>query len=172
MSGQPTEGDEYEPGKGRDASAATIEAIKADRDEPKKPHYLPPLAFYNLDRACAVINAALNGFGCFLVGSCGERRDFRDVDVRYVMRDEVFDEMFRGELRDSYWSLLSVAISSWLSRECGYAVDFQIQKMSHANGGKHEGRRNALGIRVEYPGEMPRYQGGSAKPTPTPKGNR
>lgn len=126
--------------------------------ETNKPHYLPPLAFYRLDRACAVINKALDGFGCYLVGSCGQRRDFRDVDVRFIMRDEAFDAMFGGERRDRYWSLLSVAFSSWLSQECGYPVDFQIQRQSHANQ-KHDGHRNALGIRVEYPGEMPRYQG-------------
>lgn len=124
----------------------------------EKPHFLPPLAFYYLDRACAVINEALDGYGCYLVGSCGERRDFRDVDVRYVMRDEAFDAMFSGERRNPFWSLLSVAISSWLSDQCGFSVDFQIQSQAHANSGQHEGRRNPLGVRVEYPGELPRYQ--------------
>jgi hypothetical protein len=135
-----------------------------------KPHYLPPLAFYELDRACAVINGAFDGYGCYLVGSAGERRDFRDVDVRFIMRNEAFEAMFPdgGERRDQYWSLLSVAISAWLSKQTGYSVDFQIQKMAHANTKHQDGRRNALGIRVEYPGEEPRYQGAPVVVAPSP----
>lgn len=132
--------------------------IDGEPAEKWRANWLPSPHFYNLNQACALINRAFPEGMCYLVGSSLKRRDFRDVDVRFIMRDEAFDAMFGGERRDRYWSLLSVAFSSWLSQECGYPVDFQIQRQPHANQ-KHDGHRNALGIRVEYPGEMPRYQG-------------
>lgn len=121
----------------------------------RRAHYLPPMSFYALDRACVTINDSLPGFGCYLVGSSLERRDYRDVDVRFIMGDEDYDKLFGRE--DAFWSLLCISISTWLSKESGLPVDFQIQRQTQANA-KHNGFRNALGIvKGYYPGELPSY---------------
>ncbi len=136
-------------------------------DEKHYAHYLTPTQFFNLDHACALINVAfgfgpLGGFGCYLVGSALKRRDFRDVDVRYIMSDQGFDALFRVEdgWNDKLWSLMCVTTSAWLSERSGVPVDFQIQRQTQAN--ESHGRatgceRNALGFQPlsDYPGELP-----------------
>jgi hypothetical protein len=121
-------------------------------------NWLAAPAYFNLNAACAIINNAFEkGFGCYLVGSSLERRDHRDVDVRYIMDDASFDVMFRcgGErAHDGLWSLMCLSISLWLSQQSGLPVDFQIQRQSDANA-KHKGERSALGIFLAYPGELP-----------------
>lgn len=117
--------------------------------------------YFALNQACVAINAAFNGFGCYLVGSALERRDHRDVDVRYIMDDDEFDAMFRagGTTRDAYWSLICLSVSVWLREQTGLPVDFQIQRQSDCNAdpqneGKH---RDALGIFHHYPGKLPSH---------------
>lgn len=108
---------------------------------------------------CVAINKAFGGFGCYLVGSALERRDHRDVDVRYIMGDEEFDAMFRAgdTVRDAYWSLLCLSISVWLRDVTGLPVDFQIQRQSDCNADPQNNgkRRDALGIFLDYPGKRP-----------------
>lgn len=88
--------------------------------------------------------------GCYLVGSCLQRADWRDVDIRLMLDDESFAQEFpdAGEHweHDARWLLLTVAISEHLSKRTGLPIDFQFQPMSHANA-RHKGRRNAIGIR-------------------------
>jgi hypothetical protein len=88
--------------------------------------------------------------GCYVVGSALQRPDWRDVDVRLMLDDESFAEMFpnAGEHweHDARWLLLTVAISDHLSRLTGLPIDFQFQPMTHANA-RHKGPRNAIGIR-------------------------
>jgi hypothetical protein len=141
---------------------------EGDCGKPWKPwersNYVPAPAYFNLNQACAFLNQALGGFGCYLVGSSIERRDFRDVDVRYILSDKEFDRMFRIEPKDAdsgrgawlnpLWSLMCTTISLWLSQQTGLPVDFQIQRQTQANA-SHEGRRHALGIFFDYPGERP-----------------
>ncbi len=123
-----------------------------------RPHYIPSVKWVNLNLACDVVNKALDGFGCYLVGSAGERPNFWDVDVRFVMRDDEYDHMFKnpeGGWKDGLWSLMCTTISLWLSQQSGLQVDFQIQRQTQANA-KHGGKsRNALGITFDYPGERP-----------------
>jgi hypothetical protein len=124
----------------------------------QRANWLPAPHYFNLNAACAIINKAFeSGFGCYLVGSSLERRDHRDVDVRYIMGDAEFDRMFRcgGErAHDALWSLMCLSISLWLSQQSGLPVDFQVQRQSDANA-KHTGNRSALGIFLAYPGELP-----------------
>lgn len=98
-------------------------------------NFVPAPHFFDLNQACVVVNEALDGFGCYLVGSATNRRDFRDVDVRYIMDDAKYDAMFHsgGGVRNPLWSLMSTAVSAWLSKQSGLPVDFQIQKQSEAN---------------------------------------
>lgn len=131
----------------------------------ERPHWLPAPHFFALNQACAFVNQALDGygFGCFLVGSSLKRRDYRDVDVRYVMEDASYDRLFRnppnagsctGSYYNALWSLMCLSISRWLSESTGLPVDFQIQRQTQANA-EHPKRRNALGVFLDYPGERP-----------------
>lgn len=129
-------------------------------DRPKKPHYLPAQAYLALNRAVGVVDRGIDALGTFLVGSCLERPDFRDVDVRTIMEDEAFDKLFpggeSGTDSDAFWSLLCESIGAYLAQATGLPIDFQIQRMTEANL-MHPGPRNALtsaGGR-RYPGELP-----------------
>jgi hypothetical protein len=133
-------------------------------DRPKKPHYLPAQPYLALNRAVGVIDRGLDTLGIFLVGSVLERPDFRDVDVRAIMADEVFDRLFPGGESgmdsDAFWSLLCESVGAYLAQATGLPIDFQIQRMTEANA-MHPGpgRRNALssaGGRL-YPGELPSF---------------
>lgn len=140
-------------------------------NEPAAPHkgranYVAAPGFYNLNQACRLVNDAFGGsFGCYLVGSSLERRDYRDVDVRCILEDEAFDRLFRVRPQDAesgvagwlnpLWSLMCTSISLWLSQQTGLPVDFQIQRQTQANA-QHPGKkRSALGIFLDYPGERP-----------------
>ena len=128
------------------------------RKEKWRASYVPAPHFYNLNQACHLINKAFAsyGFGTYLVGSSCERRDYRDVDVRYIMDDASYDRMFRSQdgWYNSLWSLMCTSISLWLSKQSDLPIDFQIQRQTQANE-KHSGQRQALGIFLDYPGERP-----------------
>jgi hypothetical protein len=121
-------------------------------------NYVPAPHFYNLNQACRIVNAAFGNFGCYLVGSAIERRDYRDVDVRFIMDDALYDHLFRNEhgYVNPMWSLMCTTISLWLSKQSDLPIDFQIQRQSTANA-QHSGagRRQPLGIFIDYPGERP-----------------
>jgi hypothetical protein len=124
-------------------------------------NWLPSPHFYNLNQACAQINKAFGGFGCYLVGSCQVKRDYRDVDVRLVLDDAEYERLFRspgGEARGGWanalWSLMCTSLSLWLKQQTDLPVDFQIQSQTYANA-NHRGHRSALGIFLDYPGERP-----------------
>lgn len=112
-----------------------------------KPHYLPALPYLALNRAVWPIEAAYDPLGVFLVGSCLVRADFRDVDVRCILRDEDYDRHFPGgeggQASDVLWSLVCEGIGALLERASGLPIDFQIQRMTEANA-MHQLPRNAL----------------------------
>lgn len=118
----------------------------------KRLNWVPAPAMYNLNMCCVAINEALGdgGYGCFHVGSSLERRDYRDVDVRYIMQDEAWDKLFGTNLPErpdmnALWSLMCTGISCWLQQQTGLPVDFQIQRASNANA-EHQGVRHPLGM--------------------------
>lgn len=125
----------------------------------RRANYIPGPHFYKLNQACCFINQAFGGFGCYLVGSSLERRDYRDVDVRLILNDEEYARLFRSTdgWLNPFWSLLCTALSDWLSQQTGLPIDFQIQQQTHANA-THSGKRTALGIFHDYPGERPSDQ--------------
>lgn len=91
-----------------------------------------------------------SGLGaCYQVGSTLERADWRDVDIRLMMPDEVFAREFPNAgdhwEHDARWLLLTVAISEYLSKRTGLPIDFQFQPQTAANK-RHTGKRNAIGI--------------------------
>lgn len=112
-------------------------------------NYVGAPAMFHLQNACLFINEALDdkrpsvktfgrGGSCYLVGSCLTKRDFRDVDVRFIMGDEQFTEMF-GSVEEGHawmharWSLINTALADYLRRLTGLPIDFQIQSQTYAN---------------------------------------
>lgn len=128
----------------------------------ERAYYLSPIQFFNLSHAVRALK--LNGIegclGIYLVGSVSERRDWRDVDVRMIMNDDIFEKLFpdagqdtsaSGGAADAMWSAFCVSVSAYLSQQSGLPVDFQVQPQGPANE-KHKKPRNALGHPLYYPG--------------------
>lgn len=114
--------------------------------------YIGAPQLFNLHNACRLIGDAFGHGHTYLVGSALHRRDFRDVDVRFIMKDDAFKALFPGakiglEQFNARLSLLNAAISEWLSGVSGLPVDFQFQSRTEANQ-HYQGRRNALGIYI------------------------
>lgn len=104
---------------------------------------LTTVQFYNLNRACEVIDQAF-GKPPYLVGTATSGEAFRDVDVRLLLDDADFAATCPTRER---WELLCLAISTWLAERTGLPIDFQIQRIAEANEKHAKGRRNALGMR-------------------------
>jgi hypothetical protein len=109
----------------------------------KKTHYLGVAGEWNLNLVCIALSVEF-GHHIYLVGSCLERPDFRDVDVRCILPDDEYDRKFpRGHFDHQ---LLRVAISEWLVARTGLPIDFDFQRRTEANE-QFKGRsRSALGI--------------------------
>ena len=123
--------------------------------EPKqRANHLPAPHYFNLNLACVPLLAAFDG-GVYLVGSCLERADYRDVDVRAIISDAEYARLFNGHgALDALWSIMCASIALWLSERTGLPIDFQIQQQTEANA-THDGTRSALGIMVPYAGGKP-----------------
>lgn len=120
-------------------------------EQPRIASWLSPQEMFRLDLACQPISEAWGGFCLYLVGSVTERRDFRDVDVRLILRDKVYARFAKGV--DP--ALFSIVTSAYLRDATGLNIDFQVQQMTIANelhGGK---MRNPLGTRGlgRFPGD-------------------
>jgi hypothetical protein len=145
-------------------SAAAITASVMQPDDPRLKEPLTPVrrqkasyvgapAIFALELECKHLNAAFDGFGCYLVGSALDRADWRDVDVRLIMADDKFYALFPDVPRiqaglwehDPRWLLMTAALSERLSRITGLPIDFQFQPQTHANK-MHDGPRSALGL--------------------------
>lgn len=122
----------------------------------KRANYIPATHYFALNHAAVTVNRALGEFGCYLVGSSIEKRDYRDVDVRFIMEDATYDHLFRNEGGpiNPLWSLMCVTFSHWLSTQTGLPIDFQIQRQTQANE-TYSGERQPLGVFLDYPGERP-----------------
>lgn len=136
------------------------EQKRSTRKSPKKATYIGAPKCFALDLACAELRRAF-GSMCYVVGSSMERPDWRDVDVRMILEDEKFAELFPNATpgyweHDPRWLVMTIALSEWLSKQSGLPVDFQMQPMTHANE-RHNGPRNAYGIRLApFSGETQR----------------
>jgi hypothetical protein len=110
--------------------------------------------FTALDEACELICTAFEP--PYLVGSAGidAERPYRDVDVRLILNDEPFDDLFSGRHARERWELLSLAIGAYLRERTGLPIDFQVQRASEANA-LHPKPRNPLGL-----GDGHRFAGG------------
>ena len=112
--------------------------------------YIGAPACFELERCCQDLMRAFgNKGGIYLVGSALERPDWRDVDIRMMLPDNIFDELFpiagqHWEF-DPRWIIMTVSISQWMSKLTGLPIDFQFQRTSHANE-HHKGLRSAMGM--------------------------
>lgn len=128
------------------ASANCEKCLALLKEEKHRASYIGVPAIFNLSMACTTINQAYGT--CYLVGSSLSTKNYRDVDVRVLMDDDKFDQMFPGcgsrpDLH-ARWSLTCTAISEWLTSRNGLPIDFQIQRRTEANT-EFRGPRNALG---------------------------
>ena len=135
-------------------------------NEPKevqrKASYIGAPACFALELACKHIQDAFSPKGdrrlgqIYIVGSVLEHADWRDVDVRMMLDDTSFAELFPDVQMDtgsavwefdSRWTLMCTAIAQWMSRETGLPIDFQFQPTTWAND-RHNGSRHAAGLRI------------------------
>jgi hypothetical protein len=110
------------------------------------------LAIRDVAEAFGAYRAEGEYAGIYVVGSALQRPDWRDVDVRFMMSDKAFAELFPAAGQhwewDARWLLLTTMISERLSRLTGLPIDFQFQPQTHANE-RHKGLRNAIGVRIK-----------------------
>jgi hypothetical protein len=108
---------------------------------------------------------AVFGYHVYHVGSSmchAQDRNWRDVDVRVLLDDDEYTEMFgaecggRTEHENMKWVAYTLAFSALGKQMTGLPIDFQIQRTSEANE-QHDKPRSALGIRRA----ISRTQGGS-----------
>jgi hypothetical protein len=82
------------------------------------------------------------------VGSALEGKHYRDVDVRLILDDEIYEQMGFGDPNKQFengkWVSLCMAYSALGERMTGLPIDFQIQQQSWANKG-FSGARSCLG---------------------------
>lgn len=83
-----------------------------------------------------------NGYGPYQVGSSQERKDWHDIDLRVLLKDDEYDSISKSiDLR-----VVSIAISLWGQKVTGLPIDYQIQRMSDANEEFNGRPRNAVAI--------------------------
>jgi hypothetical protein len=90
----------------------------------------------HLNHFGALIREAFFGEVPFLVGSAARSKTWRDVDVRLMLPDDVFDEMFGASKpgwMNPMFSLMTAAISALGAQYTGLPIDFQFQSQGHAN---------------------------------------
>lgn len=107
-------------------------------------YYLSPPDFHRLDWACTPIRRAFNT-PPYLVGSVLQRADYRDIDIRLILDDEVVERMFSEHPQTRL--LINIALSDLITKTAGQTrpIDFQIQSQSEAD--EFGGERNPLGMR-------------------------
>jgi hypothetical protein len=106
-----------------------------------------------LDLASVIVHRWLDT--PYLVGSCLRRPDYRDVDIRVILPDERYDQLFgvKPPYKDALRHLLQATISEHYVKATGLRIDFQIQRRTDANAKYPEpGYRHPLGI-YPYPPE-------------------
>jgi|ERR1019366_154320 hypothetical protein len=123
---------------------------KTKPDEKKhKASYVGAPAIFALKQACQDLSRAFYGCGIYLVGSALERADWRDVDVRGILDDAEFAELFPDADDhwecDERWLWINISISERLARITGLPIDFQFQPQTQANA-RHKGHRDCLSM--------------------------
>lgn len=85
----------------------------------------------------------------YLVGSALSSKEWRDVDVRLILSDDVYENLGLGDpdraQHNAKWVSLCLAYSALGKWMTNLPVDFQIQQRTRANE-KYPGARSALGL--------------------------
>ena len=117
--------------------------------------YLDAPDLDRLDLASILVREALDT--PYLVGSCLTRPDYRDVDIRVILFDERYDQLFPvlPPQRTTLLHVLQRAFTEHYVAMTGLRIDFQIQRMSDANDRYPTGNRHPLGT-YENPEEARR----------------
>jgi hypothetical protein len=89
--------------------------------------YVPHPKLFALRMGTSMIEQIMDEF-CYMVGSCMERPDYRDVDVRMIVADLRYNFIPEKELK-----LIEQIVSMWLTKISDLPVDFQIQSQSESN---------------------------------------
>ena len=108
---------------------------------------LTTLQLHLLDVACIPVWATFQN--TYLVGTAETGGEYRDVDVRTILEDDEFDQLFGGDNQRQLWELICVSVGHLLSQQTGLPIDYQIQRMSEANA-KYYGPRNPIGRKRRY----------------------
>ena len=124
--------------------------MRDEVEEKRKGVYIGAPACFELERCCQDLKRAFPKGHIYLVGSALKKQDWRDIDIRMMLDDGDFQEMFPAVVEnrwefDPRWIILTVSISQWMSKLTGLPIDFQFQKISHANK-HHDGPRSAMGL--------------------------
>jgi hypothetical protein len=84
-----------------------------------------------------LVSAAFDGEVAYHVGSSLDKAVWRDVDVRLMLDDEVYEKMGFGDPRYPHdnrkWAAYVMAFSELGKRITGLPIDFQIQQTTWAN---------------------------------------
>lgn len=111
-----------------------------------------PAALY-LEDFGAVIHDAFGEYP-YHVGSSLKGKQFRDVDVRLILDDAVYEAMGFGDPARTHmnakWVALVKAFSALGTQMTGLPIDFQIQQQTYANEKNPGEMRSALGIHVYF----------------------
>lgn len=85
----------------------------------------------------------------YLVGSAVNNKTWRDVDVRLILEDSLYEEMGFGDPKNPFenekWVSMCMAFSALGEKMTGLPIDFQIQQQTDANL-KYKGHRSAIGL--------------------------
>ena len=121
----------------------------AARGEDTMKHNLGPHQFLLLDFYGQAVLAAWGEPG-YLVGSSQRGEPWRDIDVRVMLDDAVFERRFSGASGDRHasraWRAEMLAWSTLGERMTGLPIDFQVEPISEANRINLDGPRNPIGL--------------------------
>ena len=106
--------------------------------------YLLLSDFERLEEWCRLVRTVFDGETPYLVGSVNTTPDFRDVDLRLILRDAVYDRWWSDPVKVR---LVNRAVSIWGQQETRLPIDFQVQRMTEANAAFGGGFRNPMGMR-------------------------
>jgi hypothetical protein len=99
--------------------------------------------------------------GSSLKCSLGQAETWRDVDVRMILPDEEFDDLFgmptRPRCQNLKWNAACLAFAALGRDMTDLPIDFQIDRQTEANE-EYPGPRSALGVNlahgIAYAGEV------------------
>lgn len=110
----------------------------------RRTSYLLLSDFECLEEWCRLVRVVFAGETPYLVGSVHQTPEYRDVDLRLILRDAVFDRWWRDPVKVR---LVNRAVSIWGQKATGLPVDFQVQRMTEANQRFGSEFRNPMGMR-------------------------